>query len=81
MTKAILSKKAFNWGLLYIFRGESMTFVVGSMAADRHGATVAESLNVIHRHKRGPKAERQGLVCVFQTSISTPSDTPNSSTN
>ena len=49
-----LSKKAFNRGLAYSFKSESMTIMVESMVADRQAGSagaVAESLHLIHKQE------------------------------
>ena len=45
-----LQKKVFNWGLLTVSEGESMTIMAEYVVAGRRGAgIVAESLHLIHK--------------------------------
>lgn len=73
MTKAMYREKKSLLGLGYSFRGlASMTVIVRSTAAGRHGAGVVTDSSNLDRQAQGRR--RLKMVWVFKTSK--PSDTP-----
>lgn len=72
MTKAMYREKKSLLGLGYSFRGlVSMTIIVRSAAAGRHGAGAVTDSSNLDRQAQG---RRLKMVWVFKTSK--PSDTP-----
>lgn len=44
MTEATYKKRAFNWGLLTVSEGESMTIMVGNVVTGRQAGMALEQL-------------------------------------